>query len=154
MGKEKTWRRMILKIIKHPDTFLRQESHTVKEVGDNEKKLIADMLETMYDAEGIGLAAIQVGYNRRMCVLDISPSKNNPIVMINPILKDKSAETLEMEEGCLSTPGKVGTVKRHLRIKVSYKCEHEKEYEKTFYDLYAQVIQHELDHMEGKLCIN
>jgi peptide deformylase len=74
--------------------------------------------------------------------------------MINPIVKNKSEETLTMEEGCLSAPGKVGKVKRHLRITVNYWCKWQEEHEKTFYDLHAQVIQHELDHMDGKLCID
>ena len=144
-----------MQIVKYPDTFLRQKSEIVKlPLSDADRELIEDMRLTMYKENGVGLAAVQVGYNKKICVLDISPSRANPIVMINPIVKSKSKETLMMNEGCLSAPGKFGDVKRHLRIKVNYWGEHEEEHEKTFYDLHAQVIQHELDHMNGKLCID
>ena len=142
-------------VLKYPDTFLRQKSHIVMlPLSDQDRELIEDMCLTMYKENGIGLAAVQIGYLKRICVVDISPSRANPIVMINPIVKDKSEETLTMEEGCLSAPGKVGKVKRHLRITVNYWCKWQEEHEKTFYDLHAQVIQHELDHMDGKLCID
>ena len=146
---------MDIKILKYPDTFLRQKSEIViLPLSDADRGLIEDMRLLMYKENGVGLAAIQIGYNKRICVIDISPSKANPIVMINPIVKEKSDETLEMQVGCLSVPGKLGKVKRHLRMTVNYWCEHEEEHEKTFYDLSAQVIQHELDHMNGKLCID
>ena len=138
---------MDIKVLKYPDPFLREISEpVVLPLTDKDRELIED--------NGGGLAAIQIGRQKRICVLDITPSRANPIVMINPIVKAKSEETLTMNEGCLSAPGKFGDVKRHIRIKVNYWCEHEEEHEKTFYDLHAQVIQHELDHMNGKLCID
>jgi peptide deformylase len=146
---------MDLKLVKYPNTFLRQKSHIVMlPLSEKDRELIEDMSLLMYKENGVGLAAVQVGYLKRICVLDITPSRANPIVMINPIVKDKSEETLTMNEGCLSAPGKFGDVKRHIRMKVNYWCKHEEEHEKTFYDLHAQVIQHELDHMDGKLCID
>ena len=143
------------KILTYPDTFLHQKSEIVTlPLSNADRELIEDMRLTMYKENGVGLAAVQIGFNKRICVIDISPSKANPIVMINPIVKSKSEETLMMNEGCLSAPGKFADVKRHIRMKVNYWCEHEEEHEKTFYDLHAQVIQHELDHMEGRLCID
>jgi peptide deformylase len=146
---------MDIKVLKYPDPFLREVSKpVVLPLTDQDRELIEDMRMTMYKENGIGLAAIQIGWQKRICVLDITSSRANPIVMINPIVKSKSEETLTMNEGCLSAPGKFGDVKRHIRIKVNYWCEHEEEHEKTFYNLHAQVIQHELDHMDGKLCID
>jgi peptide deformylase len=146
---------MDIKVLKYPDPFLKEISKPViLPLTDQDRELIEDMRMTMYKENGIGLAAVQIGWQKRICVLDITPSKANPIVMINPLVKSKSEETLTMNEGCLSAPGKFGEVKRHLRITVNYWCEHEEENEKTFYDLHAQVIQHELDHMNGKLCID
>ena len=146
---------MDIKVLKYPDPFLREISKpVVLPLTDQDRELIEDMRMTMYKENGIGLAAIQIGWQKRICVLDITSSRANPIVMINPIVKSKSEETLTMNEGCLSAPGKFGDVKRHIRIKVNYWCEHEEEHEKTFYNLHAQVIQHELDHMNGKLCID
>ena len=144
-----------MQVLKYPDTFLRDKSHIVMlPLDEKDRELIEDMCLTMYKENGIGLAAVQVGYLKRICVLDITPSRANPIVMINPIVKKKSEETLTMEERCLSAPGKVGKVKRHIRMTVNYWDRYEEEHEKTFYDLHAQVIQHELDHMDGKLCID
>ena len=146
---------MDIKVLKYPDPFLREISKpVVLPLTDQDRELIEDMRMTMYKENGIGLAAIQIGWKKRICVLDITSSRANQILMINPIVKSKSEETLTMNEGCLSAPGKFGDVKRHIRIKVNYWCEHEEEHEKTFYNLHAQVIQHELDHMNGKLCID
>ena len=110
---------MDITVLKYPDLFLREISKPViLPLTDKDRELIEDMRLTMYKENGIGLAAIQVGYQKRICVLDITPSKANPIVMINPIVKEKSKEILTMNEGCLSAPGKFGDVKRHIRIKV------------------------------------
>ena len=144
-----------MKILKYPDPVLRKKSEVVMlPLSEEDRELIEDMCLIMYKSNGVGLAAIQLGIPKRICVLDITPSRANPITMINPIVKKKSEETLTMEEGCLSAPGKVGKVKRHIRMTVNYWDRYEEEHEKTFYDLHAQVIQHELDHMDGKLCID
>ncbi len=90
------------------------------------------MLETMYAASGVGLAAIQVGYQKRICVIDASASKNKPIFLVNPRIIQQSDLTLTGEEGCLSVPDKVNRVPRQTRVKVSYMCYHGKRLEKTF----------------------
>ena len=144
-----------MKILKYPDQVLRKKSEVVTlPLSEEDRELIEDMCLIMYKSNGVGLAAIQLGIPKRICVLDITPSRANPITMVNPIVKKKSEETMTMNEGCLSAPGKFADVKRHLRMKVNYWCKHEEEHEKTIYDLHAQVIQHELDHMEGRLCID
>ncbi len=112
------------------------------------------MTRAMYQHHGIGLAAIQVGYQLRMFVMDCSRSRENNKVYINPEIVEKSIETLRDTEGCLSAPGKQGDVKRHLRIILKYQDEEGKEEKKTFYNLEARCIQHEMDHLEGKLCID
>ena len=114
-----------MKILKYPDPILRQKSEIVMlPLSEEDRELIEDMSLTMYKENGVGLAAIQVGVPKRICVLDISPSRANPITMINPIVKNKSEETMTMNEGCLSAPGKFADVKRHLRMKVNYWCKH------------------------------
>ena len=140
-------------ILKQPDAFLRLSSAEVSiPLSPEDKELITLMKKTMYENNGIGLAAIQVGYQKRMCVMDTTRSQSNPIVIINPIIEDFSEEHLEHTEGCLSVPGKNGYPRRNKWIKIKYFCEHEKIVTKTFYDLAAQCIQHELDHMNGILC--
>ena len=145
---------MQMKILEYPDTFLRQKSQPVEEVKYETQKLMDSMLETMYAASGVGLAAIQVGYQKRICVIDTSASKNKPVFLVNPVIIQQSDLTLTEEEGCLSVPGKFANVPRQTRIKVEYMCYHGKRLCKTFYDLSATVIQHEIDHMNGKLCID
>ena len=147
--------RINMNILKHPDTFLRLKSEEVNfPLTFEDKGLIEIMKKTMYENEGIGLAAIQIGYQKRMCVMDTTRSQSNPIVIINPQVVDFSEEHLEHTEGCLSAPGKNGYPRRNKWIKIKYICEHEKAVTKTFYDLAAQCIQHEIDHMDGKLCID
>ena len=142
-----------MNILKQPDAFLRLSSAEVSiPLTPEDKELITLMKKTMYENNGIGLAAIQVGYQKRMCVMDTTRSQSNPIVIINPIIEDFSEEHLEHTEGCLSIPGKNGYPRRNKWIKIKYFCEHEKIVIKTFYNLAAQCIQHELDHMNGKLC--
>jgi peptide deformylase len=142
-------------IITYPDTFLRSVSQNVEiPLNEDNKTLIMNMKDTMYRKKGIGLAAIQIGYQRRICVIDTSASKNQPITIINPEVLSSSEESLEIEEGCLSAPGKFGHPRRNLRITIAYNCEHGKKLKKTFYDVTAQCVQHEIDHMNGKLCID
>ena len=136
------------------EKILRQMSKEFTGTNEELKETVELMDKMMEKYNGIGISAIQVGVPKRICVLDITPSRANPITMVNPIVKKKSDEMMTMNEGCLSAPGKFADVRRHLRMKVNYWCKHEEEHEKTFYDLHAQVIQHELDHMEGRLCID
>ena len=143
-----------MKIIKYPDEFLKKESMPVEEVGEKERQLMDNMLKTMYESNGIGLAAVQVGHHKRIAVVDASASKSNPIFLANPVLVQQSDLTITGEEGCLSAPGRFAKIPRQTRIKVEYMCYHGKRLCKTFYDLTAIIIQHEIDHMNGKLCID
>ena len=144
-----------VELVQYPDVFLRSESQEVKfPLDDRTQRLIPWMKKAMYQHNGIGLAAIQVGHQLRIFVMDCTRYADKPQVFINPVVIKKSDETLTDTEGCLSAPGKRGEVKRHLRITLNYKDEEGEEHTKTFYNLEARCIQHELDHLEGKLCID
>ena len=146
---------MYIELVKHPDVFLRSISNPVPfPLDDKTSRLIKYMAKAMYQHHGIGLAAIQVGYQLRMFVMDCSRSGDNLKVFINPEIVEKSIETLRDTEGCLSAPGRQGDVKRHIRIILKYQDKSGKEERKTFYNLEARCIQHEMDPLEGKLCID
>tara|TARA_R100000306_G_C4327690_1_gene118559 strand:- start:316 stop:765 length:450 start_codon:yes stop_codon:yes gene_type:complete len=142
-------------LLTYPDTFLKQESDAVKlPLTLPDQELISKMKKTMYQEGGIGLAAIQVGYQKRVAVIDVSRSQDQAFVIINPSVVDFSEAHMESKEGCLSAPGKFGHPRRNQWIKIEYVCEHGKKQCKTFYNMKAIVIQHELDHMNGKMCID
>ena len=142
-------------ILTHPNILLREVSKEVElPLNTDDQSLIDTMKSTMYEKKGIGLAAIQIGYQKRIAVMDTSASRDQPIILINPEVIDFSEESLEVEEGCLSAPGKFGHPRRNLRITIAYNCEHGKRLKRTFYDMAAQCVQHELDHMNGKLCVD
>ena len=146
---------MYIELVKYPDVFLRSVSKTVPfPLDDRTSRLIKFMYKAMYQHNGIGLAAIQVGYQKRMFVMDCTRSQTGEKVFINPEIVEKSEETLRDNEGCLSSPGKTGDVNRHIRIILKYQDENGKEERKTFYNLEARCIQHEMDHLDGKLCID
>ena len=146
---------MHIELVKYPDVFLRSVSNDVVfPLDDKTSRLIKWMTRAMYQHQGIGLAAIQVGYQLRMFVMDCTRSQENPKVFINPKIIEKSIETLRDTEGCLSAPGKTGDVSRHIRIILKYQDQDGKEERKTFYNLEARCIQHEMDHLDGKLCID
>ena len=146
---------MYIELVKYPDVFLRSKSNDVPfPLDEKTQRLIKWMYKAMYQHHGIGLAAIQVGYQLRMFVMDCSRSQTNEKVFINPEILEKSDETLRDNEGCLSAPGKTGDVRRHIRIILKYQNEKGEEEKKTFYDLEARCIQHEMDHLDGKLCID
>ena len=146
---------MNIELVKYPDVFLRNVSKDVSfPLDDKTQRLIKFMAKAMYQNLGIGLAAIQVGYELRMFIMDCTRAQNNYQVFINPKIIKTSDETLTDFEGCLSAPGKQEEVKRHLRITINYKDKEGEEHTKTFYDLEARCIQHELDHLDGKLCID
>ena len=146
---------MYIELVKHPDVFLRSVSNDVPfPLDDKTSRLIRFMTKAMYQNHGIGLAAIQVGYQLRMFVMDCTRAQKTPEVFINPEIIEKSDETLRDIEGCLSIPGRRGDVKRHIRIILKYQDESGKEERKTFYNLEARCIQHEMDHLDGKLCID
>ena len=146
---------MNIDLVEYPDVFLRNISKEVTfPLDDKTKRLIKWMARAMYQNHGIGLAAIQVGYQLRMFVMDCSRSGDNSKVFINPEIVEKSDETLRDTEGCLSAPGRQGDVRRHLRIILKYQDQYGKEEKKTFYNLEARCIQHEMDHLDGRLCID
>ena len=139
-----------LKIRVYGDSCLRRKSAPVKHVGPSERLLIKNMMETMYDHKGIGLAAPQVGINEQIFVTDIG---EGPLVFINPhITKKRGSEV--MEEGCLSLPGVQIQIKRSQRIFVSYLDQDNNRIEREYDGLLARVISHETDHLRGKLIID
>ena len=143
-------------IITEPNKILRQKSLPVKQVGVEEQRLMDDMLETMYDANGIGLAAIQIGVPKRIIVMDISKSgeKNNPMYFVNPLIKGKVDETSTYEEGCLSVPNFFAEVNRSKECHVEYLDYKGKKKILKAEGLLATCIQHEMDHLEGILFID
>ena len=112
------------------------------------------MINLMYQANGIGLAANQAGYNRQMFVMDVSNERNNPQVFINPVIISKNNIKMKDTEGCLSCPGEQVKVSRSISVNLEWQCEHGKDQHKTFYHLPSRVVQHEMDHLNGKLIID
>jgi len=143
----------ILNILKYPDQRLYTIANEVKAVNSKIKKLISDMAETMYSAPGIGLAATQVDVHQRIIVIDISEDKNNLLVLINPRLLEKRGEETN-QEGCLSVPEVFEKVKRAEWIKVSALDENGKKFELEAEGLLAVCIQHEVDHLLGKVFVD
>ena len=143
----------ILNILHYPDSRLRNKAEPVSEVNDEIRQLADDMLETMYDAPGIGLAAIQVNIRKRLIVIDISEDKSDPLVLINPEVIDAEGER-EFEEGCLSVPEAYEAVTRADRIKVKALNFDNESYEFDADGLLATCIQHEIDHLDGKLFVD
>ncbi|MCR4691961.1 MAG: peptide deformylase [Lachnospiraceae bacterium] len=132
------------------DPILEKNCKEVKEVTPRIRELIDDMLDTMYDASGVGLAAPQVGILKRIVVIDCSPEQDQPIVLINPVLVETSGEQTG-QEGCLSVPGKTGIVTRPSYAKARGFNEEMEEIEVEGEDLLARAICHELDHLDGHL---
>ena len=144
-----------MQIVEQPDIFLREPTSEIKLPLSVEDQVIIDlMIDTMYKNNGIGLAANQVGYARRIFVMDTSTDHNNPKIFINPVIEKLAKEKLTEEEGCLSCPKKLEEVRRSVYVGLKWTCTHGKEQYKTFYHLPARVVQHELDHLEGRLCID
>ena len=143
----------ILDILHFPDPRLRNKAKPVKAVDDSVRRLVDDMLETMYEAPGIGLASTQVNDPRRVVVIDISEEHDRPLCMINPEILEKQGEE-EMDEGCLSVPDVYETVIRADRVKVSALDREGNPFEMEAEGLLAVCIQHELDHLDGKLFID
>ena len=145
----------IRKILTEPDPFLRQKSIDVDKVDDKVRKLMDDMLDTMYEAPGIGLAAIQVGVPKRIIVIDISKNeKKIPLYFVNPNIIVKSKNNSTYEEGCLSVPGQFAEIDRPDRCHISYLDYKGKQQELKTEGLLATCIQHEMDHLEGILFID
>ena len=141
-----------MKILKKPDTFLRGPTEEVEFPLSEENSIILDnMIKLMYQANGIGLAANQVGYNRRMFVMDTSNEKDKPQVFINPVIKSKNNLKMSNVEGCLSCPNEEVKVNRSVSVNLEWMCRHGESQHKTFYYLPCVVVQHEMDHLNGKL---
>jgi peptide deformylase len=142
-----------LRILEFPDPRLRRKAAPVAVVDDALRQLIDDMFETMYEAPGIGLAATQVDVHQRLLVADVSAEKNEPHVLINPEILEKDGTTVT-EEGCLSVPGYYEEVERAEHIKVRYLDRDGKQRESEFEGLLAVCVQHEMDHLEGRLFVD
>ena len=143
-------------ILTEPNKILRTVSEPVKKVGEEERRLMDDMLETMYAAPGIGLAAIQIGIPKRIIVLDISKGENKkePMYFVNPVIKNKNSKKATYEEGCLSVPDQFAEIERPNSCEVEYlDYEGNKKLLKAS-GLLATCIQHEMDHLEGILFID
>ena len=142
-----------LQILEFPDPRLRTKARPVEVVDDALRALIDDMFETMYDAPGIGLAATQVDVHKRLLVADVSPDKDEPWVLINPEILEKDGVEVT-EEGCLSVPGYYEEVERAEHVKVRYLDRDGNAVESDFDGLLAVCVQHEMDHLEGKLFVD
>ncbi len=143
----------IMPILHFPDPRLRKATTEVDVVDDAIRCLINDMLETMYDAPGIGLAAPQVNIHKRMIVIDISENRSSPIALINPVVIATDG-TEQMEEGCLSVPGIYELVDRAERVRVSFLDSNGDKQDLEVEGLLAVCIQHEIDHLDGKLFVD
>ncbi len=135
------------------DKVLNKVAKEIKEVDKKLLTLIDDMLDTMYDASGVGLAAPQVGILKRLIVIDVSEEGNDPIILINPEIIEMDGEQIG-DEGCLSVPGKVGTVRRPNYVKVKALNEEMKEFTMEGTGLLARAFCHEIDHLDGKLYVD
>ncbi len=144
----------LLPILEFPDPRLRTVAKPVTEVDDKIRQLVDDMFETMYDAPGIGLAASQVNVHKRVVVIDVSEDKSQPLVFINPEIEVLDQELSEYDEGCLSVPGFYETVVRPNHIRVKALDRHGKPFAIEPQGLLAVCIQHELDHLNGKLFVD
>ena len=143
-------------ILTEPNKLLRQKSTAVDKVGNEEQRLMDDMLETMYSANGIGLAAIQIGVPKRIIVMDISKDEDNkkPMYFINPVIKNKATDKSIYEEGCLSIPNQFAEIERPSKCEVEYLDYNGEKQLKVAEGLLATCIQHEIDHLEGILFID
>ena len=144
----------LLPILEFPDPRLRTVAKPVETFDDALRETVKDMFETMYDAPGIGLAATQVNVHRRIVVIDVSEDQSEPLVLINPTFEVIDEELERMQEGCLSVPGFYEDVERPNRIILKAQNEHGEAYELEADGLLAVCVQHELDHLNGKLFVD
>jgi peptide deformylase len=143
-------------ILTEPNKVLRQVSESVQNVGEQEQRLMDDMLETMYAANGIGLAAIQIGIPKRIIVMDLSKDENKkePRYFVNPIIKNKNLTNATYEEGCLSVPNQFAEIDRPTKCVIEYLDYNGTKQILNAEGLLATCIQHEMDHLEGILFID
>lgn len=144
----------VLEILEFPDPRLRTRAEPVESVDDSIRELINDMFETMYQAPGIGLAATQVNVHRRLLVMDVSEGATQPMVFINPEYEVLDDELGEYDEGCLSVPGFYETVSRPQRIRVTALDREGEAFTTELEGLAAICLQHEVDHLDGKLFVD
>jgi peptide deformylase len=144
----------ILTVLRFPDPRLKTKASPVSEITDETLTIIDNMLETMYDEKGVGLAASQINVHQRIVVMDVSEEGNQPIVLINPEIINKSNETVINEEGCLSVPGVYAKVDRHTSCTVKALDRNGEEFTLDGEELLSICIQHELDHLNGVLFVD
>lgn len=145
---------MIRDILVYPDQRLRTVAKPVETVDDSIRTLVQDMLETMYDAPGIGLAATQINVHQRVLVIDLSEEQNDPWVFINPEYDVLDGEPEEMQEGCLSIPGFYEKITRIPHVRARALDEKGEPFERELTGLMAICLQHEIDHLDGKLFVD
>ncbi|MCB1998638.1 MAG: peptide deformylase [Rhodoferax sp.] len=143
----------LLNILRYPDPRLHTVAKPVAEVDDRIRRLVDDMLETMYAAEGVGLAATQVDVHERVIVMDTSESRDKPLVLINPEIVARSEDMSVSDEGCLSVPTIYDRVRRHARVAVRALDRDGQVFEREASGLMAVCIQHEMDHLMGKVFV-
>ncbi|NQY63476.1 MAG: peptide deformylase [Alteromonadaceae bacterium] len=144
----------ILSVLRFPDEKLRKKAKTVVQIDDKTRTIVDDMFETMYAEKGVGLAATQVNIQQRIVVLDVTENKENPLVLINPEIIQKSENTFINEEGCLSVPGCYAKVDRHTTCTVKALDRNGDEFTLDGTELLSICIQHELDHLDGILFVD
>jgi peptide deformylase len=144
----------IRKILIFPDPRLRQQSKPVTEFDAELKALVSDMAETMYEAPGIGLAAVQVNVTKRIVVMDLSETKDDLKVFVNPVITDLEEGIIEMEEGCLSVPGIYALVERSEKVRINAQDVEGNPFEIDADALLSICIQHEVDHLNGKVFVD
>lgn len=144
----------VLTLLHFPDERLRAVAKPVAKVDDAIQTLIDDMIETMYAQRGIGLAAPQVNVSKRIVVIDVSENRDNPIALINPEIISTESEMMEMMDGCLSIPDSFSTTTRYRYLKIKAWDREGNDIELEAADLFAGCIQHEIDHLNGKLFID
>ena len=142
-----------LNILRYPDPRLHKVAKPVEQVDERIRQLVDDMLETMYDAHGVGLAATQVDVHERVIVIDVSDDRNEPRVLINPEIVWASEEKIVWEEGCLSVPTVYDKVQRHAQVTVKALDRDGREYRFDADGLLAVCVQHEMDHLMGKVFV-
>ncbi|GAB2515512.1 peptide deformylase [Microbulbifer agarilyticus] len=143
-----------LEILEFPDPRLRKVAEPVAEVTDDHRTLIEDMFETMYEAPGVGLAATQINVHERIVVIDVSEDQSEPLVLINPEVEVLDAEIHKYDEGCLSVPGFYEKVERPRKIRLKALDRNGEAYAVEAEGLLAVCIQHEIDHLDGKLFVD
>lgn len=144
----------LLRILRYPDPRLTKIAQPVATVDDRIRRLVQDMLETMYDAQGIGLAATQVDVHERVIVMDVSEDRSQPLVLINPQLSWTSEEQVTGDEGCLSVPTIYDKVPRHARVKVRALDPQGRSFEMEAEGLLSVCVQHEMDHLQGRVFVD